>query len=304
MGKLYDVLGVKSDASADEIRKAYRRLAKGHHPDLHPGDAKAEEKFKTIAAAWDILGDKDKRARYDRGEIGDDGNPQFQRDYYRQHAGAGPEAFKYQSGAGFEDLGDIFSGLFGGRARASGGFGSGGGDLQLGLTVEFLDAANGARKRVTLPDGRSLDIAIPPGLRDGQTLRLRGKGAPGAQGRPPGDLLIEVSVAPDPRFERKGNDIHLALPLSLAEAVLGAKVEVPTVSGTVALTIPKGSNTGHVLRLKGRGIPGHGRRAAGDQLVRLEVMLPERPDAALEQLVRGWADAHPYDPRHGMEKGR
>lgn len=305
MADLYEVLGVKRDASEEEIRKAYRRLAKKHHPDLNAGSPEAEDRFKQVTAAYDILGDTEKRARYDRGEIDETGAERPQREFYREYAEAGP-GFKYHSSAGFEDFSDLFADLFrrGAGARpgfsAGAGFAMAGGDLNYRMEVDFLEAARGGTRRVTMPDGKTLDIAIPAGVQDGQVLRLRGKGMPGAEGAPPGDAYVEIDVRPHPVFERRGDDIHMELPVTLAEAVLGGRVEVPTISGRVALTVPKGSNTGQVLRLRGRGIarPGGGH---GDQYVRLKVVLPDRPDPELESLVRDWAARHPYDPRRGME---
>jgi DnaJ-class molecular chaperone len=298
-------LGVAKDASGDDIKKAYRAKAKKYHPDLNPGDKAAEKAFKTLQAAYAILSDEEKRRQYDAGEIDAQGN-EAPRSYYREYAstaGANP----YQSSAGFDDLGDIFSDLF--RARSQGGAGSGdrsnirmqGGDVRYRLEISFLEAINGAKKRVTMPDGKSLDITIPTGQRDGRILRLRGQGMPGLGGGESGDAYVEVRVAPHPIFHRHGNNIHLELPIALHEAVLGAKVRVPTVGGAVTMTIPPASNTGDTLRMKGKGVPAWGSSAAGDQIVALRVELPEKPDDQLKAFLEKWAKEHTYDPRTGME---
>jgi DnaJ-class molecular chaperone len=300
----YKVLGVARDASQDDIRKAYRKLAKQAHPDLNPGDKKAEERFKAISAAYDIVGDPDKRGRFDRGEIDASGAERPpQHEFYRQYADA-DGGFRYQSSAGFEDfvdLSDLFSGVF-----QRGGRGGGrtmrmkGQDLRYNLSVDFLEAVNGATRRVTMPDGRTLDLTIPAGVRSGQTLRLKGKGMPGANGGPDGDALVEIEVRPHPLFERDGNDIVVELPISLDEAVLGGKVEVPTVTGKVSVAIPKGASSGQTLRLRGKGVPAGRDRPAGDQRVKLKIVAPPRIDDALESFMKSWRESHGYDPRAGM----
>jgi DnaJ-class molecular chaperone len=279
------------------LQKAYRALAKKLHPDLNPGNKQAEERFKEVAAAYDLLGDEKKRARFDSGEIDASGaeRPQ-QRQYYRDFADAGSQ---YSNDAGFADFADddILSQIFRGRGRG-GPVNMRGQDRHYRLELEFLDAINGATQHITLPDGASLDVRIPAGTRDGQTLRLRGKGAPGIGEGPPGDALVEVTVRPHRTFSRDGDNIRVELPISLSEAVLGGKVTVPTPTGPVTMTVPKWSNTGAVLRLKGRGVT----RAdgdKGDELVALKIVLPEKPDPELESLIAKWGGA--YNPRETME---
>jgi DnaJ-class molecular chaperone len=293
----YEVLGVKREASQEDIQKAYRKLAKKLHPDLNPGNRQAEEQFKDIASAYDILGDPEKRGRFDRGEIDASGAERPQQRYYRDFAEGSQ---RYGTDAGYADLegmDDILSGIFRGRGRAN--LRLKGGDLHYRLEVNFLDALNGTTSRVTLGDGSTIDVTIPPGTRDGQVLRLRGKGSPGIGGGPPGDALVEIAVRPHPLFTRKGDDIHIELPISLAEAVLGGKVTVPTPTGPVTMTVPKNANTGTVLRLKGKGAR-KADRSHGDEYVTLKVVLPTHSDEALENFVSTWA-AKGYNPRQGME---
>jgi len=298
----YAVLGVKRDASQDDIRKAYRALARKHHPDLNPGDKAAEERFKAISAANDLLGDAEKRARFDRGEIDATGAERPPPGYYRDHAGANAS---YGGDAGFADMVDedeLLAHIFGRGARRGQGPGirMKGGNITARLDIDFLDAVNGATKRVTLPDGTIVDVTVPPGTHEGQVLRLRGKGTPGIGGGAPGDLLVEVMVGAHRHFTRRDDDILLDLPISLSEAVLGGRVEVPTPAGPVAMKIPKGSNTGTVLRLKGRGVK---RRdgTRGDAFATLRVVLPDAPDAELEAFAEGWEAGRAQNPRAGME---
>lgn len=294
----YAVLGVEPGASAEEIQKTYRRLAKKFHPDLNPGNQQAEEQFKRVSAAYDLLGDPEKRVRFDRGEIDASGAERAAQRFYRDFAAAGPD-HPYASSAGFDDFmdDDILSDLLhrGGRTTVR----MRGADVHYRLPLEFLEAVNGATKRVTLPDGGTLDITIPAGASDGQVLRLRGKGQPGFGGAPAGDARVELEVRPHRLFRRDGDDIRLELPISLAEAVLGGKVEVPTPAGPVTMTVPKGSTTGKVLRLRGKGVP-RADGSRGDMYVELQVMPPEN-DPELQAFVRNWSTARAYNPRRDME---
>jgi DnaJ-class molecular chaperone len=301
---LYATLGVSRDASQEDIKRAYRRLAKEMHPDLNPDKPEVGERFKQVTAAYDILSDPERRGRYDRGEIDASGQerPQYQ---YREFA-EDPAAGRYYAREGFgddEQLQDFFEGLFGGRGR-EGGFRvrARGADISYTLPIDFLEAAKGAKKRVTVADGRTLDLTIPAGVHDRQTLRLKGQGMPGFEGGPAGDAYVELHVQPHPYFERKDHNIHMDLPVSLSEAVLGGRVEVPTIDGPVTMTVPRGSNTGTTLRLRGRGVRDQKSGQRGDQYVRLQVALPKTQDAELEEFVRRWAGDHAYDPRAELRR--
>jgi DnaJ-class molecular chaperone len=297
----YTTLGVKKDATQDDIQKAYRRLAKKLHPDLNPGNKIAEDKFKEVTAAYDLLSDADKRARFDRGEIDASGTERPRQQYYRDFAEQDGST-AYTNNSGFADFGDfsgsedILSEIFGRQGRAARR--RRGQDVRYHLDLSFLDAVNGGKQSIVLPDGTTLDVNIPPGTRDGQILRLKGKGRPALGDGPPGDALIEISVLPHSYFTRKGDDMYLDLPISLKEAVLGAKIKVPTPGGAVTVTVPKWSNTGRVLRLKGRGVP-RSDGSKGDQYVKLMLMLPEKPDPKLEAFVAGWQPVE-YSPRQSM----
>lgn len=305
----YATLGLGRTATADDIRRAYRKLAKELHPDVRPGDKAAEERFKRATAAFNLLSDPALKSRYDRGEIDADGNERMAfggggarpRQSARAGAGAGPFGGGGGAGAGAGagsadafDLGDIFSDLFG-PGFSGGGRGYGrmrGRDIRFTLDIDFLDAVNGAKRRVSLAEGRTLDVAIPAGVESGQVLRLKNQGGPGVQGGPSGDALVELNVRPHAFFRREGQDIHMDLNISLTEAVEGGRVQAPTPSGPVSLSIPAGSNTGKVLRLKGKGVGGQ-----GDQFVRLLVMLPETPDEDLKRFVKKWPKRDQTPPR-------
>jgi len=292
----YEVLGVAATASAAEIQSAYRKLAKKLHPDLNPGDKAAEEKFKEVAGAYDLLSDAEKRKRFDNGEIDASGAERPQHNFYRDYASS-DQGHPYADTSGFADFmdtDDAFAELLrrGQRARAN----RRGQDMHYRLPIEFVESITGANKRLTLPDGSTLDVKIPPGLVDGQTLRLKGKGAPGAGKGGPGDALIEVEVLPDRRFTRDGDNISLEVPISLTEAVLGGRIRVPTPTGEVTMSVPKGSNSGTTLRLKGKGAPQRG-GGHGDEFVRLKVVLPKPTDPELEAFVTNWAKGKEFNPR-------
>ena len=291
----YEILGIAPTASSSEMQSAYRKLAKKFHPDLNPGDKAAEEKFKEVAGAYDLLGDADKRKRFDSGEIDATGAERPPHNYYRDYTSQQEEPYSDTSGfADFMDTEDAFAELLrrGQRVRAN----RRGQDMHYRLAIDFAESITGANKRITLPDGDTLDVRIPPGLVDGQTLRLKGKGAPGAGTGGPGDALIEVEVLADHRFMREGDDITLELPISLSEAVLGGRIRIPTPTGDVTMAVPKGSNTGTTLRLKGKGAPRRG-GGHGDQFVKLKVVLPKPPDPELEAFVANWSKGKDFNPR-------
>ena len=295
----YQTLGVAKDADPAAIRKAYRKLAKELHPDLNPGDKQAEDRFKEVSGAYDLLSDPDKRARFDRGEIDASGAERPQPRSYRQYAETGPGA-RYSSAGGFDDIGDlsdVFADLFGQGARgARGGTRARGGDARYRLDVDFLDAMNGAKSRITMPDGKTLDVTIPAGIKDAGVLRLAGKGGPGIGGEPAGDALIEIRVRPSPIFRLEDDDVVMELPIAIDEAVLGGRVEVPTISGRVMMTVPKGASSGDTLRLKGKGAKS-ATGGAGDQRVVLKVVMPKPVDDELAAFMEKWRENHRYDPR-------
>jgi len=289
----YEVLGVQRTAGDGDIKKAYHKLAKELHPDLNPDDNVVANRFKEVSAAYSLVGDPASRQRYDNGEIGADGQEKAR---YRYEYAGGRNGQGGQGGPGFGGQGfnaeDIFGEFFsnirgGGGARARNPRQQLGPDRSYKITVDFLDAAKGATRRITLPDGKMLDVRIPAGIGDGKQIRLRGQGDPGPAG--PGDALVEVSVNSHPQFRREGTDIHLDLPLNLADAVLGAKIAVPTIDGHVTMTIPKGANSGQTLRLKGKGIKPPKADGAGNQYVHLLVTLPDPPDGDLTALLEDWA---------------
>ncbi len=294
----YATLGVSKNASEEDIRRAFRKLAKELHPDVSKGN---EERFRKVTSAYEIVGDAEKRRAYDRGEIDARGDPRHAgfRQYARgARAGAGAGA------GGPEDFGfsDIFSDIFSGMGRGAPGAGARanftakGQDVRYTLDIDFLEAVLGATKRVTLPGGGMLDLNVPAGVTDAQVLRLKGKGQRGAGGAEAGDALVEVRVRPHAQFKREGDDILLEMPITIDEAVLGAKVEVPTISGRVQLTVPKGTSSGRVFRLKGKGVKSAGRTEAGDQLVSVRIVLPETIDDSLAYFFSEWRQKNRYDP--------
>lgn len=314
----YDVLGVSKSASPADIKKAYRQLAKKYHPDRNKDDVKAKERFAEINSAYEIVGDEKKKAQFDRGEIGADGKP---RGFEGFGAGAGPGGFSrgWRGGAGsggeqhFEfnfggggpgaggggfDPADLFADLFGGRGRRAAP--TRGEDVVATATVPLETVAHGGAARVILPSGRTLEVKIPAGVDDGQQIRLRGQGQPGARGGEPGDALVTVKVAAHPFFKVDGRDLRLELPVTVYEAALGARVQTPTLDGKVELAVPPGSNGGRVLRLRGKGLPASEGKIAGDLYVSLKIMLPETTGADFEAKMRELRDVHPYDPRRKM----
>ena len=311
----YRTLNVPRSADQAAIKQAYRKLAKMLHPDRNPGSARAEQRFKEVSQAYDLLSDPAKRAKYDRGEIDAEGRP--------RQAFKGFEFAPDPHSAAESIFGKMFGGAFGRGGGPSGdGFGSGrsqfrfddlrreaaaaaaaagrqakgGADRRYRLEVDFVTAAHGGRQRLHLEDGRAVEVVVPPGAEHGSTLRLKGQGERGSPGRAAGNALVEIAIRPHPVFTREGHDVHVELPISVPEAVLGASVPVPTIDGPVRITVPAGSNSGRTLRLRGRGIvQPDGRR--GDQYVRLLVVLPDPPDSELE----AWARRRNYDVRRTHE---
>jgi DnaJ-class molecular chaperone len=285
----YKVLGITRDATAEEVRKAYRAAAKKSHPDLHPGDSGAEQRFKALNAANDLLSDPGKRAAFDRGEIDAEGQPIMPgRSFYNDYAQSQAAGGRYSGGPGLDenDLHDMFGAFFRNQAGASTAPRRGR-DRTYRLEVPFLDTVNGATERLTLPDGQSLDVRIPPGLTDGQVLRLRGKGEAGVRGGEAGDALIEVSVFPHTLYRREGTDLVMEVPVTFAEAVRGARVQVPTPRGMVTLAVPARADAGTRLRLRGRGVAAHVDVPAGDLYVVLKIVVGP-VDEALEAFLAAW----------------
>lgn len=306
----YEILGVKREATADEIKSAYRKLARQYHPDLHPGDKTAEAKFKEVQAAYDVLGDSDKRDQYDRFgsasfEPGGEGSRSYHYSWSNQGRG-GPEA-EYESAGGFDD---ILSSLFGGRAyaggQAGGRKGSAGFDFQdfpgqdaeTELTVPFRTAVLGGELEVTISGGSNshLTITIPPGVSDGARLRLAGKGHPSPSGGKPGDLYVLVRVQPHPQFTRNGSDLYVDVPITIAEAVLGGSVDVNTLDGTATVTVPPGSSSGQKLRLRGKG-GGKKGGLRGDLYAQLKIVAPKSVDEESKRLIEEFARRNPQNPR-------
>lgn len=296
----YQVLGVGRTASADELKQAYRKLAKQYHPDLNPGRADIEQRFKEVSSAYGLLSDPVKRRRYDQGEIDASGNESASGAFHRSYANRTGRA-RAGAGAGADPFGgfsadDIFADLFGGGAAGRQGKAKGA-DIECSVTVSFLEAAVGGKRRINLSSGKNIDLTIPPGTENEAKLRLKGQGMPGGGGGPAGDATVQIQVEPHPFFTRQGHDVHVDLPVTLPEALLGATIKVPTLDGTVALKVPKGSNTGSVLRLKNKGIVDQKSHTAGNLYVKLKVVLPDPPDPELSQFVEKWSHNRSYDVR-------
>jgi DnaJ-class molecular chaperone len=300
MADPYQVLGLERDATQHMIAAAYRKLAKQLHPDLNPGDKKAEEKFKAVSAAYALLGDPEKRARFDRGEIDATGGEPPRGRYYRDFNDAEGRSHAYGTHAGFADFEDVLSDIFGRGPGFGTRFRMQGEDITYELPLEFLEALSGGTKRITLADGSTLDLRVPPGTRDGQLLRLRAKGGAGAGGGAPGDALVRVRVRPHPYFKRNGDDVEIEVPISLREAVLGALIDVPTPTGGVRLGVPKWANNGMRLRLRGKGVlrPDGSR---GDEFAILRIVLPDGGDPELEAFVRRWTAGN-HNPRQHLQE--
>ena len=296
----YETLGVTRSATDKEIKDAFKKLARKFHPDLHPGDKEAEMKFKDISAANDLLKDKEKRRRFDAGEIDASGAERPQERFYRDFAD-GPAHASHAAQDGFasnEDLEEFLARAFaaGGR-RSEGTFRARGQDVSYALPVGLLEAATGAQRTITLPEGKTLQVTIPEGAEDRQMLRLKGQGMPGYGGGPAGDAYVELHIEPHPFFRRKDDNVHVDVPVTLKEAVLGARIEAPTISGPVAVTVPKGSNTGTKLRLRNRGIRNRKTGQRGHQLITLKVVLPTAEEPELAAFLETWHPRNPQDPR-------
>lgn len=302
----YAVLGVSKTASASEIKAAFRKLAKKYHPDQSK-EARAKERFAEVGAAYEIVGDDKKRKAFDRGEIDADGKPrapQFEGFGFGRGPGGGRADFRdfgFDFGAGGFSAGsgsidpDILSELFGrSRTRASAARGE---DVAVSVAVPLETIAHGGSVRVALPTGKTLDVAVPLGIEEGKSIRLRGQGHPGNRGGSPGDVLVTIRYAPHPQFKAEGRDLRLDLPITLYDAILGGRVRAPTLGGEVELSVAPGANAGRVLRLKGKGLPASGGQAAGDLMATLRIVLPGEPDAELTALMRKMRDQKPYQPR-------
>ncbi len=303
----YTALGLTKSATAADIKKAYRKLVRTSHPDLHPDDAGAEARFKVVTAAHDLLKDPATRARFDAGDIDASGAERAPRTYYRDHADAAGQGFGQGFGPqagydGYGDPSDIFAHILRQRGRpgqGDGGYAQSGADLRYTLEVPFLDAVLGSKSGVTLPGGATLEVQIPKGMADGQILRLRGRGGAGSGGGPAGDAFISLQVRAHPVFRRDGDDIVIVLPITVDEAILGGKVTAPTINGPVSVSIPKGTSSERILRLRGRGVSrANGQR--GDQLIELRIVAPPEIDAGLAQYLTEWRKTHAHDPRKAM----
>jgi DnaJ-class molecular chaperone len=329
----YEVLGVQKNATPAAVKSAFRRLAKKLHPDANKTDKTAATKFAELNAAYEIVGDEAKRKAFDRGEIDAEGKPRFQgfgrgggRGPWGAGAGGGQdgsfEHFTWNTdgfqggssgrrrggfGGGAGGIDDILKEMFGGAGGAAGrrssfetedfGAAAANRDVTGTVTITLPEVLTGASRRVHLPTGREIDAKIPAGLADGQTIRLKGQGMPGPGGAA-GDALITVTIAEHPLFKRDGINLRLELPVTLYEAVLGAKVRVPTLDGAVQLAIPASTSSGRTLRVKGKGLPS--KDGAGDLYAMIRIVLPEGGDAALDELMKQWRDSKPYDPRRDM----
>jgi DnaJ-class molecular chaperone len=306
----YDVLGVSKTASEAEIKSAFRKLAKKYHPDQSK-EPKAKERFAEVGSAYEILGEDKKRKAFDRGEIDAEGKPrapQFEGFGFGGQPGSGPRDFRnfgfdFGAGGSSTESGsidpDILAELFGagrGRARSQAARGK---DVGVAVAVPLTTIAHGGSTRVILPTGKTLDVAVPAGIEEGKSIRLRGQGQPGAGG-PAGDVIVTIRYAAHPLFKVEGRDLRLDLPITLYEAILGARVRAPTLSGEVEVAIAPGANGGRVLRFRGKGLPGGAEQAAGDLLATLRIVLPNEPDAELTALMQKMRDQKPYQPRSGM----
>jgi DnaJ-class molecular chaperone len=299
----YETLGVTRSATDKEIKDAFKKLARKFHPDLHPGNKEAEAKFKDISAANDLLKDKEKRRRFDAGEIDASGAERPQERFYRDFAD-GPDYDSHAAQDGFdsnEELEEFLAKAFAGRGHQR-AFRARGQDVSYELPVAFLDAANGATHTITLPEGKTLQVTVPEGAEDRQMLRLKEQGMPGYGGAPPGDAYVELHIQPHPFFRRKDDNIHVEVPVTLREAMLGERIQVPTISQPVTVTVPKGSNSGTTLRLRERGIRNRKTGQRGHQLITLKVVLPTAEEPELLEFLAAWQPKNEQNPRREMEQ--
>ena len=297
----YETLGVNRSATDKEIKDAFKKLARKFHPDLHPDDKEAEGKFKDISAANDLLKDKEKRRRFDAGEIDASGAERPQERFYRDFADGAASHAAQDGFANNEELQEFLARAFADRGhRSQGTYRARGQDVRYVLPVDFLDVANGAVRTITLPEGKTLQVTIPEGAGDRQMLRLKEQGMPGFGGGPAGDAYVELHVEPHRFFNRKDDNIYIEVPVTLKEAVLGARIEVPTIGGPVALTVPKGSNTGTTLRLRDRGIRNRKSGQRGHQMINLKVVLPETDELELVAFLETWQPKTQHNPRKEM----
>ena len=297
----YETLGVERSATEAEIKAAFKKLARKFHPDLHPGDKEAEAKFKDLSAANDLLKVKEKRRRFDAGEIDATGAERPQQPFYRDFADGDASHAKQDGFTSNEELEEFLKRAFtGGASRSERTFRTRGQDVSYVLPVGFLEAANGATRTITLPEGKTLHVTIPEGSDDLQMLRLKEQGMPGFGGGPTGDAYVELHVEPHPFFSRKDDNIHVEIPVTLKEAALGARIEVPTIGGPVTVTVPKGSNTGTTLRLRDRGIRNRKSGQPGHQMIKLKVVLPATEESELLAFLETWQPKTSQEPRKEM----
>jgi DnaJ-class molecular chaperone len=293
----YEILGVPKSATDDEIKKAYRKLAKKYHPDLNPNNKKAEQEFKKISSAYELIGTKEAREKFERGSFNESADSSFGSGrpgpFYHESQDAGGRYTHYFEGNDEDMLRSFFSGF----AGKGGHMDMPGQDHLYKMEVDIKDALSGAEREITLPGGKRLKVKIPAGVEEGAKLRFKGQGGPGFGKGEPGDAYVEISITFPKDFKRTGSNLEIEIPISIDEAVNGLKIKVPTVDGAVMVTVPPGANTGTKLRVKGQGLPHPHGRGRGDQIVVLKVVLPEKVDSEFTEFIKKWSKDHPYNPR-------